>query len=138
MEIIDTGLYKSADPNPLNGDAGLNCLNGNEANGYSNNGVILKFYWSGGPSVYDDGNGRPYNPNILYDNGPWRKVVPVGTENFLYFHEIVIIDETQFDNHISSHTSWLKKIFKPNWLEKEKLKIKDSLAKSKGKKIIVK
>lgn len=136
--IVQSGIYKPLSSNPRHSDAGINCINGNDRNNYENNGVLINFKWSGdAPVLQVDDMGRPYNKNTLYDNGPWRIVVPTGTDQFLMFESIDVKDHQALDDYINIITPWYFKIPFTNWHKRRKDMLNSYFYKSKGKSIVV-
>lgn len=135
INIIQTGHYKPASRNPLHGDVGLNCLNGTPNNTYAGNGVILKLNWTGQLPIMNLYLQEPYCPNKIYDEGPWRLFVPIGTSKYLTFNSLVINSNVQLEEYLVSKTNFLKKLLIRNWMRKEKRKLDIFLSESKEKPI---
>lgn len=132
--IVNSGCFKGFSDNPLNGDAGMNCLNGSLANKYADYGVTMRFIWSGPPPI--KGGARPYGENELHDEGAWRLVVSLGTNKYLEFSSIKIECEERVNSDIASITPWYKK-FRRYWIRAEKLRLLKSFRAMKRKKITI-
>lgn len=133
--IISSGQYRPIDSNPQHGDAGLNCFNGNQNNHYQNDGVIMRFKWTGPKEEIERHVDLP--KNTLVDNGPWRLIVPTGTNMYLTFDSLEIRNVEAFDSFVNYNTSWYFKIPFSNWPQKRKNKLVSFFANLKGKDIIV-
>lgn len=133
--IVSSGQYRPISSNPLHGDVGLNCFNGSNNNHYENVGVILNLEWSGPKIVIKEHVNLP--KNTLVDNGPWRLIVPSGTDKFLTFDSLTIEDVEAFNQFVSYNTPWYFKIPFSNWLQKRKNNFVSFFANLKGKEIVV-
>lgn len=118
--ILDSGVFISSSNNPRHGDSGMNCLNGSNVNNYENRGVILCFDWSGPIKSDPESTGRPYPINTLIDNGPWRKVVSLGTDRFLSFDSIKFHGNAVLDKYVSDTTPWFLRIPFTSWKVRKK------------------
>ena len=85
LSIMRTGTFRPVSSDPLNGDAGLNAFDVSMPGEYnelwfSGTGAQITFEWDGPVDTRTD---RPYPPNVLQDQMPYRVFVPVGTTQHL-------------------------------------------------------
>ena len=122
--IVETGNFICAYGDPLARDACLNCLNGSNGNQPEASGVMLKFRWSGNEPIMNKTGDlpRPLKPDYLYDEGPWRLVVPIGTTNHLTFDSIETKDREALNDFLNNCTPRYQKIL-CNWRTSKRQKL---------------
>lgn len=84
INIIESGCYKSAYPDPMAADSGINCFVEGKASSlnqsFQGQGAKIIMKWRGAIVVSSShGLKLPLVQDTLYDSSPWRAVIPRGT-----------------------------------------------------------
>lgn len=110
ISIIRTGRFIPVSQNPLCADAGLNSfIVGRQANlgqHFEQVGVRLILDWHG--PIELPGN-FPLPPDVLYDYGPWRTFIPVGSQRYLNVAGLDCLPEAW--DELSTGISWAGDLF---------------------------
>lgn len=119
VSIIRTGRFNPVSQDPLCADAGINSfIDGREANldqHFEEVGARLILNWHG--PVQLPGN-FPLQTDVLYDYGPWRAFIPVGSQRYLNVASLECSPGGWAD--LETVSSWTRSLFGVTRLWKSK------------------